>query len=239
MYLIIPDIHNKVEKFNEIMVRYNHIKTKVSLGDWHDSFEYQYGPQIEETARVQADFVSDTNNICLWGNHDLGYAFPRCYELGCSGFRNWKIEPINKWMKTLWNKVQLALWFDYPGDKVWLLSHAGFHPQFIYPDLDFNKKYVDNLCDQAIRSVREENRITKLLEVGYRRGGNYGAIGGCTWLDWRDFVPIPDINQIVGHTVGHFVREHHTMDSENYCIDTQLENVAIIDDDGTVTIEKV
>ena len=238
MLLIIPDIHDKVDVFNQILVKYNHIPQKISLGDWFDSFEYTAANYVEDTAKACADFIADPNHKMVWGNHDIQYAFPKCLPLGCSGWASWKQEPIDKWMKPNWSKVKLHQWLEFP-NKNWLLSHAGFHPSFANPFIGMTKEWVEKLTDEALAAVRYENRITPILEVGSRRGGSARAIGGCTWLDWRDFKPVEGLNQVVGHTIygGKRVLLLTAPNSENHCIDTQLRHVAILDDEGSLTIE--
>ena len=36
-YLIVPDIHQEINQLNEILIKYNHIQKKISLGDWYDT----------------------------------------------------------------------------------------------------------------------------------------------------------------------------------------------------------
>jgi hypothetical protein len=237
MLLIIPDIHEELEMYHEVMKKYHYITRKLSLGDWYDSFIYDSADHAEEVARTHADFVSNPDNICLWGNHDAQYAYPNCSGIHCSGFGAWKINNIDKWMKPLWDKIQLAHWETLNG-REWLMSHAGFHPFMYHPIRGFDRERLAELCAEAMTSVKYAQTITPTLSVGRRRGG-WHRYGGCTWLDFRDFEAIPGINQIVGHTYGKIVREYRTNDSENYCIDTGLKNVAILDDDGTCTIEEV
>ena len=237
MLLIIPDLHEELDIYNKIMTRYNHITKKLSLGDWYDSFNYESSAHAEETAMAHADFVRDPNNICLWGNHDLQYAFPQCHGVFCSGWGGWKQLGITKHMGPLWDKIQLAHWETLNGHE-WLMSHAGFHPFMYHPIRGFDRARVAELCAEAMTSVKFANTITPTLSVGRRRGGNH-RYGGCTWMDFRDFEPIPGINQIVGHTKGRMVREYRIDDSKNYCIDTGAQHVALLDDDGTVTIEEI
>jgi len=237
MILIIPDIHTEIATYNYLMNKYKDIKIKISLGDWYDSFIFQSGVEAGEMARLQADFVSNPDNICLFGNHDMQYAFPNCPALGCSGWSSWKQKPIDRWMKGLWSKVKLCHWV-YAADKTWLISHAGIHPYFSHPINGLNELETTLLSQKTICSIIDDNEITEFVSVGRRRRGNH-LCGGCTWMDWQDFKPIVGINQIVGHTRGNFIREYRIDGSENYCIDTGLNHVALLDDIGKITIEKI
>jgi hypothetical protein len=235
--LIIPDVHEELEQFNYILTKYSHIKEKIALGDFYDSFDYNSAKHAGETARIHADFIANQNNICLWGNHDLQYAFPKCYELGCSGWGGHKQIPIDTYMKDKWKSIRLYVWKELNG-KNWLLSHAGFHPSFGDPIVGLTKEYVDDICESALSAVKFQNTANSILHAGRSRGG-YQQYGGCTWQDWSDFIPIEGINQVVGHTKGFDIRAKSIPESENYCIDTGLNHVAILDDNGNIIIEKV
>lgn len=239
MYIVIPDIHEKVDRLERIMKKYSFIKNKISLGDWYDSWRFASAERIGEVARAHRAFVEDPNNTCIGGNHDWQYAFPRAYGLGCSGFEEWKPEPINKWMKASWNKVVLHKWIETEDKQSWLISHAGFHPSFAHPVFGMTEQHVENITQNALNRLRYEGAITDLFVVGETRGGRADFSGGCTWMDWRDFVPIDGLNQIVGHSYKKQVRTKETETSKNYCIDTGLKDLLILDDDGTVTTEYI
>lgn len=54
--------------------------------------------------------------------------------------------------------------------------------------------------------------------------------GGITWLDWDDeFDPVPELNQIVGHTQLRYTGEKITRNSKNYCLDTKNKHVGILE----------
>ena len=55
--------------------------------------------------------------------------------------------------------------------------------------------------------------------VGRARGGSHPC-GGLLWCDVHEFVPIPGINQIFGHTPGNLGTVKEGRDSLNICLDT-------------------
>jgi predicted phosphodiesterase len=241
MILVIPDIHFELNNFNKIIRKYSHIKNKVSLGDWYDSHEDKYKSveHVSETARLHRDFIKNPDHICLFGNHDMQYAFPQVAGFGCSGWDPWKQMPIDQYMKDAWKDVKLFHWVTI-NKKEWLLSHAGFHTNFS----PITQNHLTTICNDALYSAVFEGRIKDILSVGRYRGG-YHPHGGCTWMDFDDFKPTNGINQIVGHSHGSFVRSKNTPTSENYCIDASnskgeyLGYVALITDDGKCLIEEV
>jgi hypothetical protein len=57
-------------------------------------------------------------------------------------------------------------------------------------------------------------------------------------LDWREeFQPIPDLNQIVGHSELRTPEQKSTHNSKNYCLDTKNRHIGILED-GELTCMK-
>ena len=48
-------------------------------------------------------------------------------------------------------------------------------------------------------------------------------------MDWDELVPIPGLNQLVGHTPAQSVRHKKTTTSRNICLDTHLRYYAVFD----------
>jgi hypothetical protein len=65
------------------------------------------------------------------------------------------------------------------------------------------------------------------MEQGTRVGDPYH--GGPQWLDWGDLSPIKNLNQIVGHSIVRYPEEKCQQTSNNYCIDTNLNYIAMFD----------
>ena len=61
-------------------------------------------------------------------------------------------------------------------------------------------------------------------------------IGGPLWMDWDNLMPIPGLNQIVGHTPDSAVRKKITRKSRNYCLDVGNAAVAAILENGKLKI---
>jgi len=249
-YLIVPDIHQEINQLNEILIKYNHIQKKISLGDWYDTHGDNDTPNdVAEVARMHADFINNPNHICLMGNHDINYAYTGIRDLSCSGHGVWKQLYINSAMKTeTWDKVRLFYWMII-NKKNWLLSHAGVHPYFFkgMENVADKRKHLNFLSHKAKFNLKTYQKVDEILQPGESRGGNHPT-GGLTWLDFREFKPIPEINQIVGHThnPGFGKDKIIIFNSENYCIDgsssvtfNYMGHVAILEDDGTCHVEEI
>lgn len=237
--LIISDVHENTAKLAKILKKYDWIKKKVLDGDWLDSHN-SYSMYPEEHIEVLLGILDDPNWTVLVGNHDMAYLFPEISALSCSGWRLPTEEAVKKMITAEYREKMLRFhhWIETRG-KTWLVSHAGFNPAKVtHPVNGVTREYIDQVAAEALERLKRRS-MHHLVECGEGRGGLRNAIGGVTWQDWRDeFEPIEGFNQIVGHTRGKEVRKKVAENSENYCIDTLLEYVAIVDGNGEVTIEK-
>lgn len=86
---------------------------------------------------------------------------------------------------------------------------------------------------KATKSEQEYVRFRHWSWMASFRRGGYAPVPGFLWTDISEFVPIPGINQMFGHTRGSFPRSLKTDTSINYCIDTSLKfklhHVAVVD----------
>ena len=225
--LIIPDIHNHIENADYWLTSQKYDRV-VFLGDYFDHFRDD-GNDARKMAMWLRDWMERTGNIFLLGNHDVAYMFPDKNELYCPGFTRAKANAIHEILKPAdWHRFKLA-----HAEQGWLLSHAGFHPVWIK---DPTAEIILERCEQVMELARR-GKVDPILGMGWDRGG-LQRYGGPLWMDWGTLVPIPGINQIVGHTPDDEVREKIAKDSKNYCLDVRNASVAAILSDGKLTILK-
>lgn len=232
--LVIPDVHERIEKLEHILRLYGtDAKQVVYLGDFFDSWD-----GVTAATQQTADFLKaraqywNLFNLVLLGNHDLQYMYPKLKELRCTGYdanRQWLIDQTlqpRDW-KTLDTRLTHRV-------GKWLLSHAGFSAG-TYADLrDAGEAYT-------LASLNTFHRSTPLVRAGRARGGTE-ITGGCTWLDWnREFEPLANVWQLVGHSEGESVRrrDNEEINSYNICLDTGLNHIALIGVDSEVEILEV
>jgi hypothetical protein len=257
--VIVPDVHEQYEKLLKILAKYPGLWI-VFLGDWFDSFANRGEPTYATFGICNwlKENVMNPLYTFLWGNHDLHYAFP-INGLMCSGWNKNKLAIIRNHLGDTdkgWKQFKLTHWLEssVPEDqrgnienREYLISHAGVHPYFLHPVYGFGKNYINELGKEALYKVRYEKVVTAPLVCGPGRDKFSSArAGGIVWLDWdREFVPIEGLNQIVGHTPGDNVRtkilndKNGALMSINYCLDTHLNHVILVFDDGTLQIESV
>lgn len=220
-YLLILDIHNKINRAQKLIDGYAKCDRRVFLGDIYDDFGDD-AKIAAETARWHKEQLRDPKNDFIWGNHDLPYAFWRNRGLQCSGNTKDKAEVINEILTP--GDWALTKFFVWAGG--WLISHAGLRHDYAECDLKTE-------ADRAL-TCAATIQPHWMIQAGHARGGSW-KLGGLTWLDWNEeFQPIPGIKQIVGHTPGSQPREK----AGNWCIDTHLRHAAILED-GKLEIFKV
>lgn len=237
--IIVPDVHERYDKFMHILDKYDDAQWVVLLGDFMDSFDGFTHNTIKMVDWLAQNLQNPKYHF-IWGNHDLHYAFP-IPELICGGFDLNKLKLIkSKLSPAHWEAFRLFKWITLPlpNGTEYLCSHAGVHPKFQHPIHGLTKSHLQNLASEAMHKVQHERVLTPILRVGQGRGGQYATtkVGGIVWLDWHsEFVPVDGLNQIVGHSPADQVRRN----KDNMCIDTQLQHVAIVREDGSLKIEEV
>jgi len=219
--LIISDIHNNVDKLDKI-IKAEGADINLVLGDWFDSFEYDETQHYAKTAEYLMSYLSSPNNYTLFGNHDIQYLYYNAYAM-CGGYEQRKQNIINQvFGENRLNICKKFNWFAWVDGH--LCTHAGLHPSFIDPT-------AKDHSDINLFLIKERERANiKLISgdehwfyaAGKARGGHWGK-GGLVWLDFnQEFAPVAKLNQIVGHTPRKDGKIAKYAKTENYCIDTRL-----------------
>ncbi|MDN3505756.1 MAG: metallophosphoesterase [Simkaniaceae bacterium] len=192
--LVIADLHNKVHWVEEC-IEAEKPDLVVFLGDYFDSFDETLESTIQ-TAEWLKQSLDKPKRVHLMGNHDMPYRYPSNSHLYCPGFTHEKSHLINDLLdhQSSWEKLKSFHFIDG-----WLLSHAGIHQKLLHPILGFDLEQLRRDEEEAF--LRCASGIgTPMFGCGRSRGGSY-LCGGITWQDFDiDFVPMQEVNQIVGHT---------------------------------------
>lgn len=204
-YLIIPDVHNRIELVEKIIASVKPDKT-IFLGDYFDDFHDT--PDIaRDVAKWFKQSIYKKDRIHLCGNHDVHYWFEDNVKTRCSGYSEFKSMAISDIVtKKEWEKLK----FFYILDNKWLLSHAGVHPSWVIPGSMASVVPSATLTNIKDQLKYDSQRALKNLysggghwftDAGFSRSYTARNYGGLLWCDWsQEFMPIRGIHQIVGHT---------------------------------------
>jgi hypothetical protein len=220
--LIFSDPHQDVEKLIKI-IGHEAADINICLGDWFDSHFYDLDTDYKCTAiELRDNFLTKPNNLTLFGNHDLHYFFDNRYTI-CSGYTRRNHDLINEALGS--DKVDVINkfhWFLFVDE--YLCSHAGLSNVFLPSIVKDNEdiyEYLTHQVNDANIKIRT-NQSHWLYGAGRARGGPEKK-GGLVWLDFdREFAPIEGLSQIVGHTYRKTGRVTEWRNTNNYCIDTNL-----------------
>lgn len=222
--LIVPDIHQRYQQIPSLIQKeQNNHDLIVFLGDYFDNSIFDL-ETVRQTALTIKEFTTHPSVKMLMGNHDLPYRFwSACPKLRCSGNTLESSEIISNILKREdWERMHL---FHHETDKrnrEWIFSHAGLSPFFERPFIGINKDVLAVDCHAALENCKI-GVVCPLLRAGLSRGGNE-TVGGITWLDWNhEFTPIPNINQIVGHTTLRHPAAKIIKGSVNWNLDTKSQ----------------
>ena len=235
-YLIVGDIHNKVEKAESIMRAFDATHTIVQVGDVFDAF-HDTPEDAQYTAEWLKHSITKTNRIHLLGNHDLPYH--PCSTAGalmydCPGYSKEKHAAVKKVMAFKdWEHLHI-----YHVAHGWLVTHAGLHPRFLYD--------TKNPLEKALVALRRtterfENRLWDYLlgGIGMARCG-HDQTGGVVWLDhFEEAKAIEGLNQVYGHSPTQNAHILYAETTQNVNIDTYLQEVLEIQPDGKAQLLSV
>ena len=226
--LIIADPHDRMKKMLRIVEKEPHDRLTI-LGDFFDNYDTGI-TDAAETAKVVKVLLNDPDTDCLLGNHDMSYGWGRLNrEHLCPGYEDGKYSVIRaRLMAEDWQKFKLHVWLEGT-ERPWLLSHAGVHPYLLHgvPRVEL-RRYIDVVCEDAWRKLNAGAHHF-LLGRGRSRCGDQ-QVGGINWMDWDELVPIPGLNQMVGHSGHGQVHYKRWPTSENIDLDTSMRYYAVFED---------
>ncbi len=227
--LIIPDIHERFA-VAESIIDLEKPDLTIFLGDYFDSYfdvleEALY--RTDQTAAWLKNSLEQKNRIHLIGNHDMNYMTdnPQLQHGGYARFRHDIIKKYN----IDWKKLKLYHWLN----KKWLCTHAGLSYDF-YTMITEASTVSDimEFSEQDLENINDPYYKFKFFNVGKTRGGTEKC-GGILWCDYdKEFEPIPELNQIFGHTPldepDYMINPE--IDAEWICLDTHLKHYALYQD---------
>jgi Calcineurin-like phosphoesterase len=243
--VIFSDVHHEVRKLDKILTSES-ADINICLGDWFDSHVRSIPSDYQFTAQYLLNYLNYESNITLFGNHDLNYLFD-AESARCSGYSHANYLNIGSIISDRRSKLQEQFKWFVVLDNCWLLTHAGIHPLWLHNggiseiSLASVDAFLASQSETAIVNLRRKQPHW-FFNAGAARGGR--QVGGIVWLDFNnEFVPIQDLQQIVGHTHAKKIRCHaeegliDPLQANNICIDTNL-NEYLVATNGKLEIKK-
>jgi len=187
--LVVGDLHGKYEIVEEVLAM---DMPTIFVGDYLDSFDRSVEDQIR-TLTLVLDAIESNKAIGLMGNHELSYLRQ---GMRCSGYKGATaahvIHLAERMHKLLLPFVRVeGFLITHAGISVYMLQHKGL-------------------------TVEEYLEKGEHYDIGGCRGGS-SHLGGLYWNDYNfEFVPVPGVNQIFGHTAS---QEGIREVDNNWCID--------------------
>lgn len=240
--LIIPDIHQNIDRLNQILSTEDakNAKEIIFLGDYFDSFDYDFN--TKEMCDFLNKNVDNDRYTFLLGNHDAHY-FTKVYQYRCSGWSSQKQSIVDVSLdKDFLRKIK-PFRYEKIASKHFLFSHAGLHPSFT--PLSFDELLKTDSVEEWFSRKEEDikdslftNTFNEWLGAGRDRGGRQRH-GGVTWMDWGSLEQIQNLNQIVGHSTYSRPQSYNTQQGDiNLNLDTNLNHYAKVDLD-TAEVEVI
>ena len=111
-WLILPDIHDKLRRANQIIEREPHDRLLL-MGDFFDYFRTGVTDAADIANQVK-QWLNSPNTTCLLGNQDMSYGWCRQdRRLICPGYDAAKWIAINATVTTRdWQNFKLHAWLD-------------------------------------------------------------------------------------------------------------------------------
>lgn len=178
----------------------------IFCGDLVDSYTRSIEDQIK---CVELALETAGNGVVdvVWANHEWSYFHPK---MRCSGYKERMSEYIDTTQEEMLSKFKP---FIFEQDT--LVTHAGLTLQ-MWDTFNLTKDTF-----QQTLTKWSGDMGSPFFFIGRSRGGP-AQWGGPLWCDFNsEFIPIPELNQVFGHTRGKGLRKKENA----WCIDT-LENTA-------------
>lgn len=215
--LILSDVHDKID-CAQFAINLEKPDKIIFLGDQWDSWD-----DTVTICRKTTDWVKEKLNdkrcIFLGGNHDLSYIYSHNPFCRCSGFSIEKKIAIHDILtKEDFDKFKL-----FHIDNGILFSHAGLSASWLKEYIANPFEYtLDNLGSflqqrgAQCKILLENGSRDVLVGAGFDRGGDQ-KVGGITWNDFSNHICIPNVFQVVGHSICK-VPDFKTLNRDGYAV---------------------
>lgn len=198
--LFVGDLHGNVKHHEKICNFADKNGYAITfVGDYVDSFSKSFKEQMDLLEQIKQNIKDDKPYSYLVGNHDLSYMH---FKYQCSGFKPKHSEPFKKVFSNILPQLKFFEIFKLNNGENLFVSHAGLSKSFVdYIRLPLDSmEEVEEFFNIDIDSLFKMYSKPFTAYCGYVRGGDE-PYGGIFWNDYfREFKPIENLHQIMGHT---------------------------------------
>lgn len=183
--IAIGDIHGDIALMKTIVAQFS--CKRIWLGDFVDSRQNSTKDCV--ACLWFALELAQQGDVVLYGNHEYHYLKPRVFYTGYNQATQVAFDKAREEI------IKLFKWYHWDKSKTILFTHAGLS-RVVHDEVFWDNPFISR--------VERENLdpIFKGLAsmIGRCRGGN-SVYGGPLWNDWeKEFLPIPELTQVFGHT---------------------------------------
>jgi hypothetical protein len=188
MTTFIGDIHGDIEIVKKVFSKFKD-RQKVFVGDILDSFVFNIDDQRKCLDLILENIQKGDTTLIL-GNHELSYLYG---SEQCAGWNQVTQDIVDADYRV--DLFKYAKTHLYLSQEKLLITHAGLTKPIWDIYYDEMKNDLDNKLSYLARDTH-----SILFNCGYKRSGNH-EYGGIFWCHWyEEFIPIPGLKQVVGHT---------------------------------------
>jgi len=202
-YLFVGDIHGKVEDVQLALKKgEDEGRLVIFMGDFIDSFT-RSALDHAECFDLVINAIKTGKARSILGNHELSYLMGNPHR--CSGYEYQRQKIMNLYKDDILKHFDpyILLAPDF------LVTHAGLTKQ-IWDEFKMHEADLDTTLHNWYW-----DKTSPAHWIGRYRGGT-APVGGIFWCDWNaEFVEVPGLTQVFGHTAGKGIRQQ----GNSYCID--------------------
>lgn len=226
--VVVGDIHGDFDKACTFLNMANDDTAVIFVGDFLDSWYNSVDDQVESLFAAVEAVERGKNVLICRANHEQSYLKD---SARCSGWSSETQRLVDAYGLTrIEDVLQDWIWLDFDHAKPILITHAGVSA-LNFSHEDVTADHVDHWLEYS----------PTLYAAGAARGGT-ALVGGILWCDWwREFEPLKNIRQIVGHSNARpkGAYEGVVSNGENYNIDclNRVPEYIEVDEEGHIEIK--
>lgn len=198
-FVFIGDIHGKWESVEEALSKEG---KKIFVGDFIDSYDRSLEDH-KKCFELVLEAIKRKEAQSIFGNHELSYLMPSTHR--CSGYDPYRAGLMEDIKDDLLKHFKPFIFLE----NTILVTHAGLTQQ-IWEQEKLSPETLEPFLEASWK-----DQTSPVHWIGRARGGR-NPIGGIFWCDFNmEFLPIPELTQVFGHTRGREIRQS----GQSFCID--------------------